>query len=220
MLLWSFMGEGAFRCSLYLSPNVLDVSGNGQALLGMPDTDPLNIINIHSIGTEHGGGNENCCTNKYAAQSADIVQKTNRTEKCYTNTDSILKSENTDKPKVNNKLSNTTDYFLPGRSCDSDKKIDSEITQQLPRDFEDVFNAIGCFDGTISLQLKLDSKPYQLLPRCVAYVLQKPFKEELKQLQQQDIITPPGDDETVEWCNSFVLVPKANGRIRLCLDPT
>ena len=22
-----------------------------------------------------------------------------------------------------------------------------------------------------------------------------------------------------EWCNSFVLVPKANGKVRLCLDP-
>ena len=27
-------------------------------------------------------------------------------------------------------------------------------------------------------------------------------------------------DETVEWCNSFVLVPKSNGKVRLCLDPT
>ena len=26
VLLWSYMGEGAFRCSLYLSPNVLDVT--------------------------------------------------------------------------------------------------------------------------------------------------------------------------------------------------
>ena len=34
-----------------------------------------------------------------------------------------------------------------------------------------------------------------------------------------DIITPLGVNETVEWCNSFVLVPKANGKIRLCLDP-
>ena len=33
-----------------------------------------------------------------------------------------------------------------------------------------------------------------------------------------DIITPLGVDETVEWCNSFVLVPKANGKVRLCLD--
>ena len=34
-----------------------------------------------------------------------------------------------------------------------------------------------------------------------------------------DIITPLGIDETMEWCNSFVLVPKANGKVRLCLDP-
>ena len=34
-----------------------------------------------------------------------------------------------------------------------------------------------------------------------------------------DIITPLGVDETAEWCNSFVLVPKANGKVRLCLEP-
>ena len=33
-----------------------------------------------------------------------------------------------------------------------------------------------------------------------------------------DIITPLGVDETAEWCDSFVLVPKANGKVRLCLD--
>ena len=33
-----------------------------------------------------------------------------------------------------------------------------------------------------------------------------------------DIITPLGIDEMAEWCNSFVLVPKANGKVRLCLD--
>ena len=34
-----------------------------------------------------------------------------------------------------------------------------------------------------------------------------------------DIIAPLGIDETAEWCNSFVLVPKPNGKLRLCLDP-
>ena len=34
-----------------------------------------------------------------------------------------------------------------------------------------------------------------------------------------DILTPLGVDKTLEWCNSFVLVPKANGKVRLCLDP-
>ena len=36
---------------------------------------------------------------------------------------------------------------------------------------------------------------------------------------KQDIIAAQGVDETAEWCNSFVLVPKANGRVMLCLDP-
>ena len=50
-------------------------------------------------------------------------------------------------------------------------------------------------------------------------MLQTPFKEELEHLQKMDIITPLGVDETGEWCNSFVLVPKVNGKVRLCLDP-
>ena len=63
------------------------------------------------------------------------------------------------------------------------------------------------------------SKPYKAPPRHVAYALKKPFKEELEWLQKMDIIAPLGIDELTEWCNSFVLVPKANGKVRLCLDP-
>ena len=47
----------------------------------------------------------------------------------------------------------------------------------------------------------------------------KLFNMELERLQQQDIIPPLGRDESSEWCNSFVLTPKTNGRVRLCLDP-
>ena len=85
--------------------------------------------------------------------------------------------------------------------------------------FGNVFNCIRCFEGTFSLQLKPDSKPYKAPPRHVTYVLQELFKEELRQLQEMDIITPLGVDETLEWCKSFVLVPKSNGKVRLCLDP-
>ena len=79
------------------------VPGNGQALLGMPDIDVLNIISIdiHSIGTEYDAGNDNCCTNEVAAQSTGMMQETNRAEKCYTNTDSISNPDNTDKAMVN-----------------------------------------------------------------------------------------------------------------------
>ena len=93
------------------------------------------------------------------------------------------------------------------------------MMQDIHKAFGDIFNGIGCFKGTFSLQLKADSKPYQAPPRCVAYALQKPFKEELEHLQKMDIITPLGVDEMAGWCNSYVLVPKANGKVRLCLDP-
>ena len=46
----------------------------------------------------------------------------------------------------------------------------------------------------------------------------KTFKDELNRLQKLDIITPLGVDKTAEWCNSLVLVPKTNGKVRLCLD--
>ena len=93
------------------------------------------------------------------------------------------------------------------------------MMQKIHTRFGNVFNGIGCFEGTFSLQLKPYSKPYQAPPRHVAYALQEPFKEELRCLQEMDIITPLDIDETMEWCNSFVLVPKANGKERLCLYP-
>ena len=139
------------------------VLGNGKALLGIPDIDVLNIINININTTdmEDGKGTDNCCMNKATPQSANMMQETDRTEKCYTKTDSISKSDNTDKPMVDNKLPNTTDYFLPGTIHDSAKRASGKITQQLQRDFEDVFHGIGCFDGPFLLQLKPHSKPYQ-----------------------------------------------------------
>ena len=70
-----------------------------------------------------------------------------------------------------------------------------------------------------SLYSSSQTAPYQAPPRHVAYVLQKPFQEELQQLQVLDIIMPLGVDETAEWCNSFVLVPKANSTVWLYLEP-
>ena len=93
------------------------------------------------------------------------------------------------------------------------------MTQKIQETFGDVFNSIGCLEGTFSLQLKHDSKPYQGSPRHVAHALEKPFKEELECMQGMDIITTLGIDEMAEWCNNYVLVPKAKGKVQLCLDP-
>ena len=52
---------------------------------------------------------------------------------------------------VKSRLSETLEYFLSGLNYDSDQKRSAETTWQLNKDFEDVFNGIGCFDGTFSL---------------------------------------------------------------------
>ena len=47
----------------------------------------------------------------------------------------------------------------------------------------------------------------------------KTFKEELECIQEHLIIILLGVNEIVEHCNHFVLVPKPNGNVKLCLDP-
>ena len=68
------------------------------------------------------------------------------------------------------------------------------------------------------MKVKKGSHLYQVPPRRVAYALEKPLKEKLEWLQTQRISIPLGADKIYEWCNSFILVPKANGKLKLCLD--
>ena len=42
--------------------------------------------------------------------------------------------------------------------------------------------------------------------------------QELERLQKYQIIVLLVIEEASEWCNSFILVPKANGKVWLCLD--
>ena len=93
------------------------------------------------------------------------------------------------------------------------------ITNRICYEFNNLVSSIGCFEGTFSLQVKEGNHPYQTPPRRVAYALQKPLQEELEQLQKQQLITLLGVDEASEWYNSLILVPRANGKVGLCLDP-
>ena len=93
----------------------------------------------------------------------------------------------------------TNQLFFSSSNIDEDKRKSRDMMQKIHGTFGDVFNDIGCFEGTFSLQLKPNSKPYQVPPRHVAYVLQQPFKEELECLQKMDNITLLGVDE-IAFC--------------------
>ena len=72
------------------------------------------------------------------------------------------KSNNKDKATVIDNENRKINYFLPGPNQDIDKRMSTEITQQLQRDFKDIFTRIGYFDGTFSLHVKPDTKAYQV----------------------------------------------------------
>ena len=116
----------------------------------------------------------------HAAWQSEPKQETDRVEKCNTNMDSISKlRDNTTKPIVKTRSSKITEYFLSGLAYDSDQKK-CWIYTTNNKDFDDVFNGIGCFEGTFSLQLKPYSKPYQAPLRHVAYPLQNHSRRSYK----------------------------------------
>ena len=140
----------------------------------MPDTAALNIINLNidSIQAEIAS----CKTNREQEVQAMAEGCTNM------DTGEINKQDanGQNDQNVSNNSNNSVNYFFSSSNIMADKKQSSEMTQKIHERFGNIFNGIGCFEGTFSLQLKPNSKPYQAPPRHVAYVLQKPFKEELE----------------------------------------
>ena len=152
------------------------VPANGKALLGKPDIDALHIININidCIEAEDMGISE-WNINASVTQEVNTKQETHGAVKCCANTDSISNSiNNSTKSMVDtnkSKQNKPSKYFLLVPSYNTGKRKSTELKQQIHKEFNIVFNGIGCFEGTFSLQLKLDNRLYQAPPRHMAYVL-------------------------------------------------
>ena len=65
------------------------------------------------------------------------------------------------------------------------------------------------------IKLKEGAKPVFKKSRSVAYALQPLLDLELERLQKEGIIEPV---QTSAWATPLVVVPKANGQIRVCGD--
>ena len=69
-----------------------------------------------------GVGSAICQNSRHAQHYTNMMQKADRADKCYANTDRISEFENKDKPMVFDKEPNTINYFLPGPNQDNDKE--------------------------------------------------------------------------------------------------
>ena len=131
-------------------------------LLGMPDIELLDILKSRCevMGDPHVG-------RKIDPQT---IQPFNSLS-CKANKAQQIKA---DKVGVNDANSDMPYHFRSSINRAADKKASQVLMQKTHNKFRDCFYKNGCFEGTISLQVKDDSWPYQVPPRRVAYALQEP----------------------------------------------
>lgn len=90
-----------------------------------------------------------------------------------------------------------------------------DIVKQYPR----LFQGLGKLEGEHTIHFKEGATPFCLTtPRRVPLPLMKQVQEEIKRMEQLDVIEPV--DEPTEWCSPTVVVPKADGRVWICVDLT
>ena len=89
--------------------------------------------------------------------------------------------------------------------------------QQLLTKYSKIFQkGVGTIAGyQADVKLKEGTKPIFKKCRSVAYALQPILDAELQRLQEEGIIEPV---QASAWATPLVVVPKANGRIRVCGD--
>lgn len=83
--------------------------------------------------------------------------------------------------------------------------------------YASLFKGLGCLKDTCKLALKEGVTIVVDSPRRVPFNLEEPLKAELDRLIKLGVIEPIS--KPTDWVNSIVLVKKANGSLRLCLDP-
>ena len=87
--------------------------------------------------------------------------------------------------------------------------------QQYPT----LFSGLGKLEGEYHISLKEDAKPFALtVPRKVPLPLLSKTKKEIDRMLKLGVIRPV--QEPTDWCAPIVIVPKPNGKMRLCVDLT
>ncbi|XP_033730104.1 uncharacterized protein K02A2.6-like [Pecten maximus] len=91
--------------------------------------------------------------------------------------------------------------------------------EEKKKQFPKLFSGLGKFHGEYKIELREDAKPYAITTaRRVALPLLDKVKDELQRMEQQGVISPVV--EPTDWCSGLVVVPKKDGRVRICVDLT
>ena len=103
------------------------------------------------------------------------------------------------------------------RSPDIPPRLD--VKGNIGKHYPMLFRGLGKVEGEYTIRLKDGVTPFRLTsPTRVPLPLRKKLKDELQRMLQLDVIELV--DEPTDWCSPIVVVPKANGNIRLYVGLT
>ena len=88
---------------------------------------------------------------------------------------------------------------------------------EIVNKFPSVFTGLGSLSSEFEIQLKPDVKPFALYtPRKVPYALRSKVKAELDRMEAMGVISKV--EIPTPWCAGMVVVPKKDGKVRICVD--
>ena len=105
--------------------------------------------------------------------------------------------------------------------------VEEQLGSVLPKEciingrFKKIFSGVGHFPvKLVDIVLSEDNVPVQKPAHRVPVAMKEKFKKELHAMAKVGIISKLDRNTPTPWLNSYVIVKKPNGSLRICLDPT
>ena len=122
-----------------------------------------------------------------------------------------------------NIISGTQKPLLSARTCQAMGLITvntinhiKDLEDPLIKQYEDVFQGMGCLPGDYHIDVNPTVPPVQHLPRRVPLPLKDRLKEKIEELEHKGVIKQV--NEPTPWISSMVTVVSP-GKLRICIDP-
>lgn len=99
------------------------------------------------------------------------------------------------------------------------RSVRDGMREKIMEEFTLLFQWLGKLEGEYTIQLQDGAKPFVLTVPCrVAIPLMKQVENELHRMERLGVVAKVS--EPTEWCACIVVVPKYNGKVRICVDLT
>lgn len=95
--------------------------------------------------------------------------------------------------------------------------LENKVYETFPK----LFSGLGEIEGTYNIKLQPGAVPHAInTPRRVAVPLLPKVKSALDEMVSKGVLRKLSPNDVSPWCAGMVVVPKANGDVRICVDLT